>query len=121
HVAMQLAVDESAGRVIDVAAVDNLTKGTAGGAVQSMNIALGFPEETGLTTQGVAPRVLHNQQGLQPVELLAAYKTPADSLLSLWLLMDRGLSALACSPLIESRLPRYVGSKLPWKMAKRKR
>jgi len=55
HVAMQLAVDESAGRVIVVAAVDNLTKGTAGGAVQSMNIALGFPEETGLTTQGVAP------------------------------------------------------------------
>src|SRR5699024_1277179 len=55
HVAMQLAVDESAGRVIVVAAVDNLTKGTAGGAVQSMNVALGFPEETGLTTQGVAP------------------------------------------------------------------
>ncbi len=55
HVAMQLAVDDSAGRVIVVAAVDNLTKGTAGGAVQSMNIALGFPEETGLTTQGVAP------------------------------------------------------------------
>ncbi|MDN6500057.1 MAG: N-acetyl-gamma-glutamyl-phosphate reductase, partial [Yaniella sp.] len=38
-----------------VVAVDNLTKGTAGGAIQSMNIALGFPEETGLTAQGVAP------------------------------------------------------------------
>ena len=55
HVVMQLAVDEEAGRVIVVAAIDNLTKGTAGGAVQSMNIALGFAEETGLTTQGVAP------------------------------------------------------------------
>lgn len=55
HVIMQLAVDEAAGRVIVVAAVDNLTKGTAGGAIQSMNIALGFPEETGLTVQGVAP------------------------------------------------------------------
>lgn len=55
HVVMQLAVDEAAGRVIVVVAVDNLTKGTAGGAVQSMNIALGFPEETGLTVQGVAP------------------------------------------------------------------
>ncbi|OAV51541.1 N-acetyl-gamma-glutamyl-phosphate reductase [Enteractinococcus helveticum] len=55
HVVMQLAVDEAAGRVIVVVAVDNLTKGTAGGAVQSMNIALGYPEETGLTVQGVAP------------------------------------------------------------------
>jgi N-acetyl-gamma-glutamyl-phosphate reductase len=55
HVVMQLALDEEAGRVVVVAAVDNLTKGTAGGAIQSMNIALGLPEETGLTTQGVAP------------------------------------------------------------------
>lgn len=55
HVVMQLAVDEAAGRVVVVVAVDNLTKGTAGGAVQSMNIALGLAEETGLLTQGVAP------------------------------------------------------------------
>ncbi len=55
HVVMQLAVDEAAGRVVVVVAVDNLTKGTAGGAIQSMNIALGLPEETGLTVQGVAP------------------------------------------------------------------
>jgi len=55
HAVMQLAVDETAGRVIVVVAVDNLTKGTAGGAIQSMNIAMGFPEETGLTVQGVAP------------------------------------------------------------------
>ena len=38
-----------------VAALDNLTKGTAGGAVQSMNLALGLPETRGLTTMGVAP------------------------------------------------------------------
>lgn len=55
HAVMQLAVDEAAGRVIVLIAIDNLTKGTAGGAVQSMNIALGLPEETGLTVQGVAP------------------------------------------------------------------
>lgn len=55
HVVMQLAVDEEAGRVVVVVAVDNLTKGTAGGAIQSMNIAMGFAEETGLNTQGVAP------------------------------------------------------------------
>ena len=52
---LQLAVDERAGRVIVCAALDNLTKGTAGGAVQSMNIALGLPEQAGLEQQGVAP------------------------------------------------------------------
>ena len=55
HVVMQLAVDEHAGRVIVTAAIDNLTKGTAGGAVQSMNIALGLPETMGLGAEGVAP------------------------------------------------------------------
>ena len=52
---VQVVVDEAAGRLVAVAALDNLTKGTAGGAVQSMNLALGLPEETGLTTIGVAP------------------------------------------------------------------
>ncbi|MCP3817133.1 N-acetyl-gamma-glutamyl-phosphate reductase [Streptomyces sp. A3M-1-3] len=52
---IQVAYDESAGRVIAISAIDNLTKGTAGGAVQSMNIALGLPEDTGLSTIGVAP------------------------------------------------------------------
>ncbi|NHI16488.1 N-acetyl-gamma-glutamyl-phosphate reductase [Microbacterium excoecariae] len=50
-----LAVDRAANRVIVVAAVDNLTKGTAGAAIQSMNIALGLPEGRALTTNGVAP------------------------------------------------------------------
>ncbi|WP_225845666.1 N-acetyl-gamma-glutamyl-phosphate reductase [Streptomyces sp. HPF1205] len=52
---LQVAFDEAARRVIAVSAIDNLTKGTAGGAVQSMNIALGLPEATGLSTIGVAP------------------------------------------------------------------
>lgn len=52
---LQLAFDEHAARVIISCAIDNLTKGTAGGAVQSMNIALGLPETTGLTGSGVAP------------------------------------------------------------------
>ncbi|WP_309129115.1 N-acetyl-gamma-glutamyl-phosphate reductase [Microbacterium sp.] len=52
---MGLAVDRSANRVIVVTAVDNLTKGTAGAAVQSMNIALGLPEDRALTVNGVAP------------------------------------------------------------------
>ncbi|HLV76264.1 N-acetyl-gamma-glutamyl-phosphate reductase [Actinomadura hallensis] len=54
-VLVQVALDEDAGRIVVVAAVDNLTKGTAGGAVQSANLALGLPEELGLTTIGVSP------------------------------------------------------------------
>ncbi|WP_055566061.1 N-acetyl-gamma-glutamyl-phosphate reductase [Streptomyces atriruber] len=54
-VQIQVAYDETAGRVIVISAIDNLTKGTAGGALQSMNIALGLDEATGLTTIGVAP------------------------------------------------------------------
>ncbi|MFF9110792.1 N-acetyl-gamma-glutamyl-phosphate reductase [Streptomyces sp. NPDC014805] len=54
-VQVQVAYDEAAGRIIAISAIDNLTKGTAGGAVQSMNIALGLDESTGLTTIGVAP------------------------------------------------------------------
>ncbi|HJP75314.1 MAG TPA: N-acetyl-gamma-glutamyl-phosphate reductase [Pseudonocardiaceae bacterium] len=52
---VQVTVDPDAGKLIAVAAIDNLTKGTAGGAIQSMNIALGWPETTGLSTVGVAP------------------------------------------------------------------
>jgi N-acetyl-gamma-glutamyl-phosphate reductase len=52
---VQVAVDAAAGRLVAVAAIDNLTKGTAGGAVQSMNIALGLPESLGLSVIGVAP------------------------------------------------------------------
>ncbi|MDA0567561.1 N-acetyl-gamma-glutamyl-phosphate reductase [Streptomonospora sp. S1-112] len=52
---VQATVDPAAGRMVAVAALDNLTKGTAGGAVQSANIALGLPETTGLPTAGVAP------------------------------------------------------------------
>ena len=50
-----LVVDEAAGRVVVVSAIDNLVKGTAGAAIQSTNIALGFAETTGLTVDGVAP------------------------------------------------------------------
>ncbi|MDQ0388799.1 N-acetyl-gamma-glutamyl-phosphate reductase [Streptomyces sp. DSM 42143] len=54
-VSVQVAYDDAAGRIIAISAIDNLTKGTAGGAVQSMNLALGLDETTGLTTIGVAP------------------------------------------------------------------
>ncbi|MFC6084784.1 N-acetyl-gamma-glutamyl-phosphate reductase [Sphaerisporangium aureirubrum] len=53
--ALQVTLDERAGRVVAVIAIDNLTKGTAGGAVQSANLALGLAEELGLPLNGVAP------------------------------------------------------------------
>ena len=52
---LQVTVDEPAGRMVAVGAVDNLTKGTAGAAVQCLNLALGLPETTGLPIAGVAP------------------------------------------------------------------
>ncbi|GAB3262594.1 N-acetyl-gamma-glutamyl-phosphate reductase [Kineosporia babensis] len=52
---IQVAVDERVGRVIVVSAIDNLAKGTAGGAIQSANLALDLPETLGLPLVGVAP------------------------------------------------------------------
>jgi N-acetyl-gamma-glutamyl-phosphate reductase len=52
---VQVTVDPDARRLVAVAALDNLTKGTAGGAVQCMNLALGLPETTGLPVTAVAP------------------------------------------------------------------
>ena len=52
---VQVAVDERAGRVVTVTAIDNLVKGTAGGALQSLNLALGLDETLGLPLDGVAP------------------------------------------------------------------
>jgi N-acetyl-gamma-glutamyl-phosphate reductase len=52
---VQVTVDESAGRLVAVGAVDNLAKGTGGAAVQCMNLALGLPEDAGLSTVGLAP------------------------------------------------------------------
>ncbi|MGQ4599969.1 N-acetyl-gamma-glutamyl-phosphate reductase [Nocardia sp. R6R-6] len=54
-VTLQVAVDADAGLLVVIAAIDNLTKGTAGAAVQSMNLALGFDETAGLSIVGVAP------------------------------------------------------------------
>lgn len=52
---LQVAVDEDAGVFVAVCAIDNLVKGTGGAAVQSMNLALDWPETEGLSIVGVAP------------------------------------------------------------------
>lgn len=48
-------LDRDGERITAICAIDNLVKGTAGAALQSLNLALGLPEVTGLTTNGVAP------------------------------------------------------------------
>lgn len=52
---LQCAVDEHAGRVIVVSAIDNLGKGAAGQALQNANLVLGLEETLGLSANGVAP------------------------------------------------------------------
>jgi N-acetyl-gamma-glutamyl-phosphate reductase len=50
-----VAADRTAGRAIIGAALDNLTKGASGQAVQNMNLMLGFPETTGLEQVALFP------------------------------------------------------------------
>ena len=50
-----LTVDRRTGRVVIVAAIDNLVKGAAGQAVQNMNIMNGFPENLGLDGLALFP------------------------------------------------------------------
>ena len=47
--------DERTGWVVAIAALDNLTKGASGGAVQAANVALGLPEAAGLPVAGLYP------------------------------------------------------------------
>ncbi|MGO2111425.1 MAG: N-acetyl-gamma-glutamyl-phosphate reductase [Pseudoclavibacter sp.] len=53
--AIGIGVDERAGRFVAISAIDNLGKGTAGAAIQSVNLALGLDEALGLPIDGVAP------------------------------------------------------------------
>ncbi|AYN38684.1 N-acetyl-gamma-glutamyl-phosphate reductase [Streptomyces dangxiongensis] len=47
--------DDEGGRIVVLAALDNLVKGAAGQALQAMNKRFRLPEETGLTMQPVMP------------------------------------------------------------------
>jgi N-acetyl-gamma-glutamyl-phosphate/LysW-gamma-L-alpha-aminoadipyl-6-phosphate reductase len=48
-------VDRDSGRIVVLAAIDNLVKGSAGQAVQSFNIMFGLPETTALDFPGLHP------------------------------------------------------------------
>ena len=50
-----IGIDERAGRLVVITAIDNLGKGTAGAAIQSTNLALGLTEGLALPLNGVAP------------------------------------------------------------------
>lgn len=47
--------DQRTGWVVALAALDNLTKGASGGAIQAANVALRLPETTGLPIVGLYP------------------------------------------------------------------
>ena len=47
--------DQRTNTVLAIAALDNLTKGASGGAVQAANVALGLDETAGLAKIGIAP------------------------------------------------------------------
>lgn len=50
-----VAKDRKPGRAIIVSALDNLTKGASGQAIQNMNLMLGYPEATGLEQVALFP------------------------------------------------------------------
>jgi N-acetyl-gamma-glutamyl-phosphate/LysW-gamma-L-alpha-aminoadipyl-6-phosphate reductase len=55
HCDVGFALDAERGRVVALAAIDNLMKGAAGSAVQSMNLMCGWPETLGLGFAGLHP------------------------------------------------------------------
>ncbi len=55
HADVGFALDERTGRVVALAAIDNLMKGAAGTAVQCMNLMLGWEETLGLDFPGLHP------------------------------------------------------------------
>lgn len=48
-------MDKITNRLVIIAAIDNLVKGTAGQAIQAMNVMCNFPETTGLEFPGLHP------------------------------------------------------------------
>ncbi|MEJ7697288.1 MAG: hypothetical protein WKF78_11880 [Candidatus Limnocylindrales bacterium] len=55
HVLIHVHFDERTGRILVIAAEDNLVKGAAGQAIQSFNLIHGLPETAGLDQLPLAP------------------------------------------------------------------
>ncbi|MGB2757206.1 MAG: N-acetyl-gamma-glutamyl-phosphate reductase [Acidimicrobiia bacterium] len=52
---VSVTYSERTNTIVMMSAIDNLTKGTAGQAIQALNLMKGWPEMTGLTTTGLVP------------------------------------------------------------------
>ncbi|HLQ06837.1 MAG TPA: N-acetyl-gamma-glutamyl-phosphate reductase, partial [Nitrososphaerales archaeon] len=48
-------IEERTGRIVALSATDNLIKGAAGNAVQSMNLMFGFDEKEGIAMAPLHP------------------------------------------------------------------
>ena len=55
YVQVGVIEDRIKGRAIVISALDNLVKGSAGQAIQNMNLMFGFPEVTGLEQLALFP------------------------------------------------------------------
>ncbi len=55
YVDVGFELDPDTGRIVAMAAIDNLMKGASGSAVQALNVMYGFPETTGLEFSGLHP------------------------------------------------------------------
>ncbi|MEM6492691.1 MAG: N-acetyl-gamma-glutamyl-phosphate reductase, partial [Pseudomonadota bacterium] len=55
HAVLQVVDDRIPGRAIAISALDNLVKGSAGQAIQNMNVMMGLPETLGLEQLGLFP------------------------------------------------------------------
>ena len=55
YVDVGFELDPDTGRIVALAAIDNLMKGASGSAVQAMNVMFGFEETTGLEFSGLHP------------------------------------------------------------------
>jgi N-acetyl-gamma-glutamyl-phosphate reductase len=55
YVQIGVAADRIKGRAIVISVLDNLVKGSAGQAMQNMNLMLGYPETTGLEQIALFP------------------------------------------------------------------
>ena len=102
HAAMQLALDAHTGRVIVTCAIDNLTKGTAGGAVQSMNIALGLAETAGLEPAGSCTVTITAPQGFRAAGVTAGLKASGNP--DLALVVNDGPSKAAAAVFTSNRV-----------------
>ncbi len=99
---MQLAFDEHTGRVIVTCAIDNLTKGTAGGAVQSMNIALGLDGNRRPQPAGSCPVTVTAPKGFRAAGVKAGLKASGNP--DLALVVNDGPSKAAAAVFTSNRV-----------------